>query len=186
MEQNFQQIIIDGNRRLTLADCQLLHKCSMEIKPKVLVEVGSMDGTSSILLGIVARENVGHLYCIEPKPKEKWWANRKKYELTSWITLIKKYSPWVTFPIFTTDPIDFLFIDGDHRTRWVLCDYHYWTAFVRKGGLIAFHDYSGAKGVGEWVRRAIDIIMEDDSDKIKEVGRAAGQDRGTIIFEKLI
>ena len=37
-------------------------------------------------------------------------------------------------------PIDFLFIDGDHRYAGVSRDYALWKGLVRPGGLIGFHD----------------------------------------------
>ncbi|MCX9079834.1 MAG: class I SAM-dependent methyltransferase, partial [Candidatus Methanoperedens sp.] len=37
-------------------------------------------------------------------------------------------------------PIDFLFIDGDHRYNGVKKDYALYSGLVRPGGLIAFHD----------------------------------------------
>ncbi len=36
--------------------------------------------------------------------------------------------------------IDFLFIDGDHSYEGVKKDYELYSPFVRKGGIIAFHD----------------------------------------------
>lgn len=38
------------------------------------------------------------------------------------------------------DPIDFLFIDADHRYEGVKRDYELYSPLVRPGGLIAFHD----------------------------------------------
>ena len=37
-------------------------------------------------------------------------------------------------------PIDFLFIDGDHREEAVERDWLDWSRFVREGGVVAFHD----------------------------------------------
>jgi cephalosporin hydroxylase len=37
-------------------------------------------------------------------------------------------------------PVDFLFIDGDHSYDGVRLDFEMYRGFVRKGGLIAFHD----------------------------------------------
>lgn len=37
-------------------------------------------------------------------------------------------------------PLDFLFIDGDHRPAEVRRDYALWTPFIRTGGLLAMHD----------------------------------------------
>jgi cephalosporin hydroxylase len=36
--------------------------------------------------------------------------------------------------------VDLLFIDGDHSLRGVRTDYEFYRRFVRKGGVIAFHD----------------------------------------------
>ncbi len=37
-------------------------------------------------------------------------------------------------------PLDFLFIDGDHSYQGVLRDFQMYSPFVRKEGLVAFHD----------------------------------------------
>ena len=37
-------------------------------------------------------------------------------------------------------PIDFLFIDGDHREEAVERDWLNWSRFVREGGVVGFHD----------------------------------------------
>lgn len=42
--------------------------------------------------------------------------------------------------------IDFLFIDGDHSHAGVLADYNNYAPFVKKGGIIAFHDIDGVEG----------------------------------------
>lgn len=38
------------------------------------------------------------------------------------------------------EELDFLFIDGDHSYEGVKMDFEHYSKFVRKGGLIAFHD----------------------------------------------
>jgi predicted O-methyltransferase YrrM len=37
-------------------------------------------------------------------------------------------------------PLDFLFIDGDHRYEGAKADFELYSPLVRPGGLIAFHD----------------------------------------------
>lgn len=39
-----------------------------------------------------------------------------------------------------SQPIDFLFIDGDHTYEGVRADWLAWSPLVRPGGLVAFHD----------------------------------------------
>ena len=180
---DFEEISTRGGKRLVREDFDLLVKTCKEIRPKTIVEIGSMDGCSSMMFGLLAKEINAKVYCIEHRPKARWKKNIKELGLELVTTLIVEESPWVTLSAIQM-PIDFLFIDGNHRTRWMLVDYHYWERYVRKGGRIAFHDYNARKGVKEWVRRGIDIILEDDKN-LKEVGRNNTADRGTIVFEKL-
>jgi len=69
-----------------------------------------------------------------------------------------------THDVATTWPknlaIDLLFIDADHSYRAVSTDWKDWSPFVRKGGIIAFHDYyikkqGGNRGVREFVNESI-------------------------------
>ena len=47
--------------------------------------------------------------------------------------------------ILKSDKIDFLFIDGDHSYKGVKLDFEMYRKFVRKGGIIAFHDIAHPK-----------------------------------------
>jgi len=38
------------------------------------------------------------------------------------------------------EPLDFLFIDGDHTYEGVKRDFEMYSPLVRNGGIIAFHD----------------------------------------------
>jgi cephalosporin hydroxylase len=42
--------------------------------------------------------------------------------------------------ILGTTPVDFLFIDGNHTYEGVKRDFELYSPFVRRGGVIAFHD----------------------------------------------
>ena len=180
----FTEIIMRGCRRMTQSDLDLLDKTARQIGAKSLVEIGSMDGCSSMCLGMVARDTGGKLTCIEPSPKARWQVNIDEMGLAENVKTIRQYSPWVDVEHFDL-PIDYLLIDGNHRTRWAIVDYHFFFPFVRIGGMIAFHDYNAMKGVGNWVRRALDIILEDDAEKIEEVCHNDTRDRGIIIFRKV-
>jgi predicted O-methyltransferase YrrM len=43
-------------------------------------------------------------------------------------------------------PYDFLFIDGDHTVEGVRKDYDMYAPLVRKGGIVAFHDWGYQEG----------------------------------------
>lgn len=54
--------------------------------------------------------------------------------------------------------IDFIFIDGDHSYAACRADIEAWTPFVRRGGVIAFHDFgSRADGVTRAIFESIKI-----------------------------
>lgn len=174
--------IADGNRRLLRGDAELLLRACAATRARRILEIGSMDGGSSIILGCWAQRHDAHLWCVDPKPTGRWHDNIARWGLAEAVTMIAAASPWVNGR--APDELDVLFIDGDHRTRWALVDYHYWFPRVRPGGIILFHDWCGQKGVKQWVRRAIDIIMEDDAPRLDEFGRSEGSDRGCIAFIK--
>jgi len=178
---DYEQIRIDGNRRMTIPDMQLLEKTALEINPKVILEIGSNDGVSSIVLGLVAKQCQGKLFCVEPMPKGRWKTNMQKYGIEDRVTLIWKASPWVDLALIPK-PIDYLFIDGYHKFRWVLVDYHYWSPFVRPGGRIAFHDWDRNPDSITGIRRTIEIAQETDTlIEVAKIGKA--ENGGTIVFE---
>jgi len=56
--------------------------------------------------------------------------------------------------------IDLLFIDADHSYKGVSSDWKNWSPFMRKGGVIAFHDYyvkspGGHQGVRKFIDESI-------------------------------
>lgn len=179
---DFTEIIQRGKGRFVPADAEVLVRTAEEIEAATIVEIGSADGISSMLLGRVARANGGHLTCIEPRPKGLWKKNMEDFGLSHCVTMIPRASPWVPV-VEIPDSIDYLFIDGDHAIRSALVDYHYFEPFVRPGGRIAFHDWVGVSNIRGFVARAVAIILMTDVNRIAEVGRSEGRD-GIIVFEK--
>ncbi len=179
----YDEITLRGKRRLAGEDYIILERHVRATNPKTIVETGSMDGCSSMLFGLIAKEVGAKVFCIEPKPKKGWYENRDYYGLHNTLTLIRSANPWFNIDIIPK-PIDFLFIDGNHEQRWALVDYHFLEPFVRVGGRIAFHDYN-SKVYKHKIRAAIELILKTDSNVIKELEYNKTNDRGTIVFEKI-
>ena len=187
-------VVIESNRRISVEDLELLQRCCERIKAAYVLEIGSADGGSSVVLGAQVKQRAGHLYCIEPKPKQRMVDNMAKYELDNYYTIIPKASPWVPF-YAVPDELDMLFIDGYHEIRWCLADYHYWGPKVRAGGIIVFHDYEGncaedkrqpdygKPGYVGLVKRAVDIVLT--TDKLEEIDRSYSRLGGAIAFIKV-
>jgi predicted O-methyltransferase YrrM len=194
-DEQFTDILNSCGGRLSIADAKILYRLALELEAKVIVEIGSKDGCSSMTFAEACKQTGGHLYCIEPSITGKWIDNMKRLDLVQYATIVHEASPWLNplsvpiedganvnsrrWPI-----IDLLLIDGDHRTRWTITDYHFWEPYVRTGGIIVFHDWTGANGVGAWVQRAVSIILEDDADGLVEVARNESNSRGLIAFRK--
>lgn len=186
MKPDFADMVNRSGGNISVVDAEVLYDTAMQIKAQRILEIGSREGGSTMVLGSVARETCGTLHCIEPKILHKLAVNINAYELGTCLYLHEGHSPWIdgVYEIFKgiEQGIDYLFIDGDHRTRWILADYHYWEPLVRAGGRIAFHDWTGKNSVSDQVRRAVEIILE--TDKLREVCRHESTDRGIIVFEK--
>jgi len=197
------EAIVDGNRRILREDALLLIRACEATRAKAILEIGSMEGCSTIVLGKWAQENGGHLYAIEPRVKGRLRENLAKWGLRNAVTVIPQASPWVTEPL---PELDVLFIDGCHLTRWALVDYHYWIPRVRLGGIVVFHDWCGGKGVNRQIQRAVEIVLESDGPQgdetsdmakivrsqrmpegwhLEEFGRVEAKDRGSIAFQKI-
>lgn len=200
MEPDWEKIIKAGSPRpgdpkLSAEDCRLLWRLATGLQAKTIVEIGAFRGTSSMVLGSVCKVTGGHLWSVECRPRKEWYENIRRFGLEEFVTLVSGYSPVVQLDLpappkagmigaGAAGPIDFLFIDGDHQVRSVLRDYYYWSCFVRIGGRIAFHDIYGPPSAK--VNRAIEIILHDGSNCLKEVGRCPpARECGTIVFEKV-
>ncbi len=182
---DLQQAIKDGNERISISDAKLLLNACKHTNARTILEIGSYDGGSTIVLGDYAKNNEGMLHCIEPDPTETMAKNVVSYGLEEHVSIVKGFSPWIPTSLIP-NPIDVLFIDGDHRTRWMLVDYHYFYPFVRSGGIICFHDWredwQSKNPTNEQVRRGIEIILEDDN--LQRFGNCTCEDLSTIVFVK--
>jgi len=195
-EHALQQIIDQSNRRISVPDLQMLGRVCDAVGAATILEIGSADGGSSVVLGSKAQERGGRLYCIEPQPKQRMVDNMIEHGLRDSYTLIAAASPWLgEKEKLVPAEIDLLFIDGRHDVRWALIDYHYFSPRVRTGGAIVFHDTGGTcqedrvqpdYGTPDYVplvQRAIDIIRTTDTD-LTELDRSDARVGGAIAFRK--
>lgn len=64
---------------------------------------------------------------------------------------------WVAADMFNDDSVDFVFIDADHSYESVCKDIDRWSAKIKRGGMLAGHDYFNADGV----RLAVDEKVQN-------------------------
>ncbi|HEY5658655.1 MAG TPA: class I SAM-dependent methyltransferase [Myxococcota bacterium] len=78
------------------------------------------------------------------------------------------------------EPVDFLFIDGDHRLEGVRADFESYAPLVRPGGIIAFHDIAPRQPFPEnqvqhlWAELRDRFDVEEFADHPEQVGYGIG------------
>jgi len=190
MEPDFEQIIRRGSEvkhglaipRLSQADCVMLFNAVCYLRCQIIVEIGAMLGTSSMVLGLAAKEAAGKVWSIEIRPRKEWRENIQYYALQDRVTLIQGNSRTINLKL--PAQIDLLFIDGDHQTQSVLDDYYNWIDKVRDGGWIGFHDIYGPPSAK--VKKAIEMILNKEPGCLNFVDKTPpARDCGTAIYKKI-
>ena len=123
------------------------------VEKGVIVEIGSFKGRSTICLGKGSKGgNQARIYAIDPHmgtSVHKFFKIPQTYDEFKKNIKIAGIDD-VVFPIFKTskeaakifhEPIEFLFIDGNHEYENVKLDFLSWYPKVIYGGIIAFHDH---------------------------------------------
>jgi predicted O-methyltransferase YrrM len=119
----------------------------------VIVEIGTYNGGSGIILDSgKAKVYTIDINGIEPIP------GTKLNMIIGESTVVAKV--W-------QEPIDLLFIDGDHHVDSVRADLNAWLPHVKLKGKVIFHDYDSHSGVTLTVHRAIE---DKRVELIKKVG----------------
>lgn len=195
LHRDHEQIIRDSNNRIAVEDLQLLERACDAANARHIVEIGSADGGSSVVLGLKARQRAGHLTCVEPQPKQRMVDNMQRHGLSRHYSILRAASPDLgEFESQLPESIDLLFIDGSHEVRACLLDYYHFAPRVRAGGVIVFHDTSGHcqedrrqpdYGTPDYVplvQRAIDAILA--SQDLTEIDRSDARMGGAIAYRK--
>lgn len=124
--------------------------------PQAVVEIGSYQGKSTVLLGSVVKTYFpqGKVYAIDPHEGVvgaadqglqatpptlvRFKQNIESAGLSDVVETIKEFS----FNVKWDKPISLLFIDGLHDYPNVARDFWHFADWVKQGGYIAFHDYA--------------------------------------------
>jgi predicted O-methyltransferase YrrM len=107
---------------------------------KRFIEIGRRLGGSTRFFSFLASRVGGKLISIDGDAKYLEGIKKVLSDsgLIDYVEFITAFSPWIPYDM--TWEFDFLLIDGDHRFIPTLVDYQAFSYFVKKGGLIAFHD----------------------------------------------
>jgi predicted O-methyltransferase YrrM len=116
-----------------------------KVKPKLILEIGTMRGGTLFLFSNIAHEEATLIsvdlqqYPLQSRLIRSIFKKKQKIYLIQGdshnIETLKKIKA-----ILKDNKVDFLFIDGDHSYEGVKKDFEMYSPLVRKDGIIAFHD----------------------------------------------
>lgn len=140
---------------LTREQGRLLHEQASRLPSGArLLEIGSHQGRSTVVLGQVAQHRAGELVAIDPfvegrlfggsPTREKFRRNLDRAGVTAVVTHVEDYSTSVR-PRWS-EQIDYLYIDGKHDV-WTFSDDLLWHRHLRAGGPVLVHDAFSSIGV---------------------------------------
>ena len=154
---------------------QELAKYFVTLNFKVGAEIGTAAG---YFAKIICDENKGvKLYCIdvwEPYAGYSDYRRIKTFKRNEQdainvlapynCVLIKKYS-MDAVKDFEDNSLDFVFIDGNHKYKYVQDDIREWSKKVRIGGIVSGHDYFHRRDIG--VIQAVDEYINEHKYKLQ-------------------
>lgn len=150
------------NALITEKEKEVLCKYARKIPDNgTILEIGTAAGSSAFTLVLSSKPSV-KTYTIDPNINETFIARKKEWGLDKRLIFINKTSEEAAKD--WRGEIDLLFIDGIHSYPGVTNDYNWFSPFVKKGGIVIFHDYFL---YGNTVGKAIDDISKDRVEKIE-------------------
>jgi cephalosporin hydroxylase len=115
------------------------------IKPRIILEIGAASGGTALIWSTLASDRVITCDLQDMSHQAPLFTKLPPPGSDCTVTLLSGNSHDPDFRARVSrelegQPVDFLFIDGDHTEAGVTADYNDYKHFVRPGGLIAFHD----------------------------------------------
>jgi predicted O-methyltransferase YrrM len=148
---------------LTRDQARLLYDEATAVGPgATLLEIGSHQGRSTIVLATVARREQGQVIAVDPfvdgrlfgglPTKQKFQRHVSEAGVASVVQLVEDFSTRAR-PAWSRD-FDFLYIDGKHD-YWTLSDDLRWSVHLPDGGPVLIHDCFSSIGVTVGVLRHV-------------------------------
>lgn len=129
-----------------------------------IVDIGTCEGRTTLAMAVASKPNV-KIHTIDINDNPKFHSHIKVLGLEDKIVVNVARSQ--DFVKGWKKPIDFIFIDGDHRYLTVKDDTVKWTPFVKSGHYISWHDY---KNYSDTVGRAVDESEGEIYEKVEQYG----------------
>jgi len=161
----FETKELQGIGKINLLEAFLIREICKELQPKFILEIGIFTGVSTLILAKIAEQYDGKFVAFDGKLARGVQKNVDIVGLQDRTTLIEAWTPWIGESIDNWE-IDLLHIDGDHSRIGVIADFHFFNRFLKKDGVVLFHDNDLLA-----VRNAVEILQE--SFQLEDLGKAS-------------
>jgi len=165
-----------GVASLQIDEAALLYRLARDAGSGPFAEIGRFKGGSTLIFATALPAGVElwsydlHVALRGDMPGADLDAELRsaleRYDLEGKVHLVVADSRTVDPP---PEPLELLFVDGDHTYEGAKADFHRWGAFVRPGGHLLFHDAVDTGGYGN--------VYPGVARLVDEVGRTAGWSR---------
>ncbi len=129
---------------LSQREAELLYKIAHD-KAGNIIEIGSLHGRSTVVLAEAIKDSdkSGKVFAIDPGYMDiqslvNFQKNISHFGVDKYIQPITISSEEANKNWH--DPVDFLWIDGDHTYKGAELDFLLWEPYLKIGGIIAYHD----------------------------------------------
>jgi len=161
----FETTELQGIGKVNLLEIHLINEICKELKPKFIVEIGIFNGVSTLILAKIAEYYDSKLVAIDGQVLSGVTRMLNLIGVQDRVTLIEAWTPWIGQTLDEWE-IDLLHIDGDHSRIGVIADFHFFNRYLKKGGVVLFHDNDLLS-----VRNAVSILQE--SFGLRDIGKAS-------------
>jgi len=157
-----------GVASLQIDEAALLYRLARDVREGPVAEIGRFKGGSTFVFATALPAGIElwsfdfHVALRPDMPGEvldaELRASLERYGLASKVRLLVADSRTASPP---PEPLELLFIDGDHSYEGAKADFDRWSAFVRPGGHVLLHDAVDTGGYGNHypgVARAVEEI----------------------------
>lgn len=135
-----------GVASLQLDEAALLFRLARDVQRGPVAEIGRFRGGSTVIFSSALPEGVElWSYDLNAGFDDELRSVLERFGLAHKVHLVVGDSRAVDPP---GEPLELLFIDGDHTYEGAKADHERWSAFVRPGGHLLFHDAVDTGGYG--------------------------------------
>lgn len=160
-----------GVASLQIDEAALLWRLARDVQSGPVAEIGRFKGGSTFIFANALPDGVElwsydlHVALRPDMPGELLDAELtdalQRYGVETKVHLLVGDSRTVEPP---PDPLELLFVDGDHSYEGARADFQRWRAFVRPGGHLLFHDAVDSGGYGNFYPGIARLTTEVSSD----------------------